>query len=100
MDSSHSHSFTELSYLSEFVYAGCLWRTYSETARLRPAMFTDLFHLLESLEHDYREERGQKVHAYDCRRSALELRLNGVRGQILKLLRDIEFAIGKPIEKE
>jgi hypothetical protein len=62
-------------------------------------VFTDLFHLLESLEHDYREEHGQKVHWYDCRRCALTVRLNGLRGQILSLLRDIEFAIGEPLEK-
>ena len=63
-------------------------------------MFTDLFHLLESLEHDYREEHGRKVHAYDCRRCALSLRLSAFRGQILKLLHDLEFAIGKPFEKK
>ena len=62
-------------------------------------MFTDLFHLVHSLEHDYREENGKKVHAHECRRCALTVRLNGFKGQILKLLRDIEFAIGEPIEK-
>ena len=62
-------------------------------------MFTDLFHLIHSLEHDYKEEKGQKVHSYDCRRCALTVRLNGFKGQILCLLRDIEFAIGEPIEK-
>ena len=63
-------------------------------------MFTDLFHLIQSLEHDYKEDKGQKVHSYACRRCALTVRLNGFRGQILVLLRDIEFAIGKPIEKD
>ena len=63
-------------------------------------MFTDLFHLIQSLEHDYKEEKGQKVHAYGCRRCALTVRLNGFRVQILKLLRDIEFAIGEPLEKD
>jgi len=63
-------------------------------------MFTDLFHLIHSLEHDYREEKGVKVHAYGCRRCALAVRLNGFKGQILKLLRDIEFAIGEPLEKD
>lgn len=58
-------------------------------------MFTDLFHLVHSLEHDYREENGQRVHAYGCRRCALTVRLNDV----LRLLRDIEFAAGEPIEK-
>ena len=62
-------------------------------------MFTDLFHLIHSLEHDYKEEKGEKGHAYGCRRSALTVRLNGVKGQILHLLRDLEFAIGEPIEK-
>jgi hypothetical protein len=62
-------------------------------------MFTDLFHLIHSLEHDYSEEKGQKVHSYDCRRCALTVRLNGFKVQILVLLRDIEFAIGEPLEK-
>jgi hypothetical protein len=62
-------------------------------------MFTDLFHLIQSLEHDYKEEKGQKVHLYDCRRCALTVRLNGFKVQILVLLRDIEFAIGESIEK-
>lgn len=63
-------------------------------------MFTDLFHLIHSLEHDYKEENGQQVHAYGCRRCALAVRLNGLKGQILKLLRDIEFSIGEPIERD
>ena len=62
-------------------------------------MFTDLFHLVQSLEHDYREEHGKQVHAYGCRRCALTVRLNGFRVQIQKLLRDIEFSIGEPIDK-
>jgi hypothetical protein len=62
-------------------------------------MFTDLFSLVHSLDHDYREERGEKVHAYGCRRCALTARLNGFKVQILCLLRDIEFAIGESIEK-
>jgi hypothetical protein len=62
-------------------------------------MFTDLFHLIHSLDHDYKEENGQRVHAYGCRRCALTVRLNGLKGQILRLLRDIEFAIGEAIEK-
>jgi hypothetical protein len=63
-------------------------------------MFTDLFHLIQSLEHDHKEEKGQRVHAFGCRRCALNVRLNGFRVQILKLLRDIEFAIGEPLEKD
>ena len=62
-------------------------------------MFTDLFHLIRSLEHDYREEKGQKVHSYECRRCALGVRLNSLKSQILSVLRDIEFAIGEPVEK-
>jgi hypothetical protein len=62
-------------------------------------MFTDLFHLIHSLEHDYREEKGQNVHSYDCRRCVLTVRLNSFKIQILCLLRDIEFAIGEPLEK-
>ena len=62
-------------------------------------MFTDLFHLVQSLEHDYKEDKGKQVHAHTCRRCALTVRLNGFRGQILVLLRDIEFAIGEPIDK-
>jgi hypothetical protein len=58
-------------------------------------MFTDLFHLVHSLEHDYREESGERVHSYDCRRCALVVRLS----VILRLLRDAEFAVGEPIEK-
>jgi hypothetical protein len=58
-------------------------------------MFTDLFHLVQSLEHDYREENGAQVHAYGCRRCALTIRLSDV----LRLLRDVEFAIGGPVEK-
>jgi len=60
---------------------------------------TDLFHLIHSLEHDYKEEKGQRVHSYDCRRCALTVRLNSFKIQILCLLRDIEFAIGEPLEK-
>ena len=63
-------------------------------------MFTDLFHLIQSLEHDYKEEAGQKVLAYGCRRCALTVRVNGFKVQILKLLRDIEFAIGESLEKK
>jgi len=63
-------------------------------------MFTDLFSLIQSLDHDYKKEKGQKVHAYDCRRCALTVRLNDFKGQILCLLRDLEFAIGEPTEKD
>jgi hypothetical protein len=62
-------------------------------------MFDDLFNLVRQLEHDYREENGKQVHAHGCRRCAIATRLNGFKGQILRLLRDIEFAIGEPIDK-
>jgi hypothetical protein len=63
-------------------------------------LFTDLFHLIQSLEHDYKKEEGQKAHAIGCRRGAVTVRLNGIRVQIFKLLRDIEFAIGETLEKK
>jgi hypothetical protein len=63
-------------------------------------MFDNLFHPIESLEHDFKEQNGQKVHAYGCRRCALPVRLYGFRAQIKKLLHDIEFTIGEPIEKK
>ncbi len=62
-------------------------------------MFTDLFHLIHSLEHDFKEEKGTKVHSYDCRRCALTVWLNGFKVQILAHFRDIEFAIGESLEK-
>jgi len=31
-------------------------------------MFTDLFHLICSLDHDYREEAGERAHSYEGRR--------------------------------
>lgn len=62
-------------------------------------MFDDLFHLVRSLEHDYRDDNGQQVHAYGCRRCALATRLNGFKMQITQLLRDLDFAIGESNEK-
>ena len=62
-------------------------------------MFTDLFQLIRSLEHDFKEESGKQVHAYGCRRSAIAARLNGLKVQVLQLQQDVEFAIGEPIEK-
>lgn len=63
-------------------------------------MFTDLFHLVHSLDHDYKEEKGEKIHAVGCRRCAIATRLNGFKVQIVCLLRDMEFAIGEAIEKD
>jgi len=62
-------------------------------------MFDDLFSLVHSLEHDYREENGKRAHAYGCRRCEISVRLNAFKIQILQLLRDIEFAIGEQVEK-
>jgi len=62
-------------------------------------MFADLFHIVNSLEHDYKEETGQKVHAYGCRRCALTIRLNSFKIQITQLLRDLDVAIGEYVEK-
>jgi hypothetical protein len=50
-------------------------------------------------EHDYKEEKCQKVHSYDCRRCALSVRLNAFKAQILKVLRDINFVLGDPDQK-
>ena len=63
-------------------------------------MFADLFHLVESLEHDYREENGQKVHAYGCRRCAINLLLKDFKGQILRLLRELDLGTGELTEKK
>jgi len=63
-------------------------------------MFTDLFHLIESLDHDVKKVDGQKVHAIGCRRCAINLRLNNFKGQILRLLRELDFGTGEPTEKK
>jgi hypothetical protein len=63
-------------------------------------MFTDLFHLVQSLEHEFREENGNKVHSHLCLRCALTDRLNGFRVQIKQILRDIDFTIGDPDENK
>jgi hypothetical protein len=63
-------------------------------------MFDDLFHLVESLDHEYKEEQGKRVHAFGCRRCALSLRLSALKAQIRQLLRDIDFALGDPGEKK
>jgi hypothetical protein len=62
-------------------------------------MFNDLFHLIDSLEHDFKEEKGERVHSYACRRCALSVRLSAFKAQILRILRDIDFALGDPDEK-
>jgi hypothetical protein len=62
-------------------------------------MFSDLFHVVQSLEHDTREEKGERVHSYTCRRCALALRLNDFKTKLGHLLKNIDFEIGEPIEK-
>jgi hypothetical protein len=63
-------------------------------------MFDDLFHLVRTLEHEYREENGKSVHYYQCLRCALTVRLNQFKRQIRHILRDIDDTIGEPSEKE
>jgi hypothetical protein len=63
-------------------------------------MFTDLFNLVKSLDHDFQEQDGQQVHACGCRRCAINLRLVTFKGQILRLLRDLDFGTGEPTEKK
>jgi hypothetical protein len=62
-------------------------------------MFNDLFHLIHSLDHDFSENHGERVHLLGCRRCALTVRLRGFKTQILQILRDIDFALGDPDEK-
>jgi len=62
-------------------------------------MFNDLFHLIQSLEHDFSDENGERVHLHTCRRCAISLRLSAFKAQILKVLRDIDFVVGDPGEK-
>jgi len=57
-------------------------------------MFDDLSNLVQSLEHDYREENGKRVHAYGCRRCAISVRLSTLKKQVILLLKDIQSAIG------
>jgi hypothetical protein len=62
-------------------------------------MFDDLFHLIQLLDHDYREDPGERVHAFGCRKCALSLGLSAFKVQILQILREIDFALGDPVEK-
>jgi hypothetical protein len=59
-------------------------------------MFNDLFHLVELLEHDYREEHGERVHSYTCRRCEIALRLKSFRAKIWRFLHDVDFDVGDP----
>jgi len=62
-------------------------------------MFNDLFHLIHSLDHDFSEEKGERVHSLACRRCAISVRLSAFGAQILKVLRDIDFVVGDVDEK-
>jgi len=62
-------------------------------------MFNDLFHLVQSLDHDFIEEEGKRVHACGCRRCAISIRLSAFKAQILKVLHDIDFVLGDSDEK-
>lgn len=62
-------------------------------------MFNDLFHLVHSLEHDFRDDEEKRVHSLSYRRCAISVRLTAFKAQILKVLRDIDFALGDPDEK-
>jgi hypothetical protein len=62
-------------------------------------MFNDLFHLIHSLDHDFSEDQGKRVHSCGCRRCAILVRLRAFKAQILQILRDIDFVLGDPDEK-
>jgi hypothetical protein len=62
-------------------------------------MFDNIFHIIQKLEHVYVEENEVPVHSLACRRCAHTTRLNVFKGQIRKVLQDIDFAIGEPIEE-
>ena len=62
-------------------------------------MFDDLFHLVESLDHDYKDEHGKRVHAIGSRWCALSLGLSALKAQIVQTLRNIEFALGDSDDK-
>ncbi len=55
-------------------------------------MFDDLFHLVASLDHDYKEG----AHSCACCRCAIALRLARVQA----LVREMEFALGDPAEEK
>jgi hypothetical protein len=46
--------------------------------------------------HDYREEHGERVHAYTCRRCEIALRLKNFRAKIRRFLHDVDFDVGDP----
>jgi hypothetical protein len=61
--------------------------------------FDDLFHLVDSLEHDFKDEEQKRVHSLSCRRCAISVRLSAFKTQIIRILRDIDFVTGDSEEK-
>jgi hypothetical protein len=61
-------------------------------------VFNDLFNLVNLLDHDYREENGERLHSYACRRSEIALRIKSFNEKIRRLLRDLDFDVGDPVE--
>jgi hypothetical protein len=55
-------------------------------------VFDDLFHLVASLDHDYRDG----VHSYTCRRCAIAVRLVRIK----TMVREMESALGEPAEEK
>lgn len=62
-------------------------------------MFNDLFHTVKTLDHDFREEQGKRVHAYGCHRCAIARKLRSFKDRIRQLLRDVDFELGDPVEE-
>jgi hypothetical protein len=62
-------------------------------------MFNDLFHIVHSLEHDFKDEEEKRVHSLSCRRCAISVRLSAFKAQIIKVLRDIDFVVGDTDDK-
>jgi uncharacterized protein YlaI len=63
-------------------------------------MFNDLFNLVNLLDHDFREENGERIHSYMCRRCEIALRLRSFKEKIHRLLSDMNFEVGDPVEEK
>ena len=59
-------------------------------------MSNDLFHLVESLDHDYLEEHGERVHSYQCRRCQIFRVLSELKQSLLLRHTDLNKLIGSP----
>jgi hypothetical protein len=57
-------------------------------------MFNDLFHLIHSLDHNFRGEKGKRVPSCGCRGGPLSVRWSAFKAQIRRILHDIDFALG------